>query len=176
MHIIEIIKGIIDEVKTDLQNGGLREATANLYNFPNDAPYFDYGSWIEIDKNIVEKGKSNTYKNLRFPLIFLKLPVTVERNVTTNSKYYRLNTLELYFFIESSEKKSTQWRNENNKQELIDLTDAFYYRLKKHINNELVVQETYIPYMEGANFALSTPVDCMKITITDITITELCLT
>ncbi|MDD4515644.1 hypothetical protein [Massilibacteroides sp.] len=176
MHIIEIISGIIDEVKADLLNAGQAEATANLYNFPNDAPYFDYGSWIEIDKNLIEKGKSNTYKSQRFPLIFLRLPVTVEKNVTTGSKYYRLNSLELYFFVETDEKKSTQWRNDNKKPTLIALTDAFLYRLKKHSEYELIIQETYIPYMEGTAFALSTPVDCMKITITDLTITELCLT
>lgn len=176
MHIIEIIDGIIDLIRDDLKSGAVMTSLGTDYGWADDAPFYLYGSWIEAETQILEKGKSSAYKNTRFPLVFMKLPVTVKKNMNENPNFQNVNNLELYFFIATDQTKNTKWRNENNKQQLIDFVNLFLAKLKRKAENEIEYTETYIPYMEGVKFVFSTPVDAIKLTITDLTITDICLT
>lgn len=69
--------------------------------FKSLAPYFIYGHRLEINNILLEKDKDSKYKFQKYPLIALRMPFSVDRNVTPGINEASLNIA----FMEFTEKE-----------------------------------------------------------------------
>lgn len=131
-----------------------------------NAPYFQFSEWFEADRKLMEKGESSTYKFQKFPLVFLKLPVSesVISNVTNN---YTINSFNLYIFVETDETKDTSWRNTNTMPELRELETRFVSQFRKYVVGAMNYTRTELFYDIGTANRFNSPVDAILLRFDD---------
>jgi hypothetical protein len=110
-------------------------------------PYFDFGYWLEQANTLTLKGQSTTYRNQKYPLIFLQLEISETKNIS--EELNSINNMTIYFIKDTREDKSSSWRLDNVfKTVLIPLYEEFLLALCKSnfttLNRSSKVEHNYI--------------------------------
>jgi hypothetical protein len=159
------ISSLVEDTSFNITKTAGTAIPASFGTWKANAPYHMRDRWSNITRELADKAQTTTYRNQRFPLIALIIPVASTKNRRKANPEIDA-TLEIYFFVETDERKNTEWRLDNTYSVLEALEIKFINELKKYVIEDMEVEEEFNPHMEGRQYVFTSPVDAWRDSMT----------
>ncbi len=132
-------------------------------------PYYSYNTWPEEADRLTQLNKELTAEDIKYPLIFLRLPIA--EDFDDSEKTYSPE-LSIYIIGRTTTDVNTKYRYENEMPDLRDIEDdllnalnTYNVRFTDHTRQEVMYAE----------FNINEPVNFIELVI-PVTINKNCLT